>query len=263
MQTQRTRNLRRPTIHRERQQVQEAMLPAKEATERFSVAHYPKGWEWDDEHGWLPVLGIMYHMDGLNGVKFDQNANAQSINGAITGSLGKGGRIILDSDPALGEDYEQSGGEGFRNWLSSYPCVGGRKRWCFAWETAQLLPGGEALWDHQRAAKESKRFRAWLRDHRVVEPMAESVLDLKMQKAETMQLERLAGRAAKGNPLAQDEFKAHKERIVKMRTRWVELFGEGQQAAAPAPTSGRTLKRQRASDDDPTAAAVKAAAKET
>lgn len=195
------------------------LLPADMANYAFTHVHYPGGWVYDDELGFLPELSEITARPGVNGVPINGNTNL-----AMAGAIGKGGMIVNPTDPRLGD---------YRNYMARFKCVGGRHRYGLAQDEYVLLPGGEAKQEDTSAYK--RGLLVHLRDNGMVHPL-ESPVYRKLLDIEERACRRLAERSA-ANPFFTDALKARQLRLAKMKQAWADLRAKLTPVGTAAPES--------------------------
>ena len=213
--------LDRPVPHEAVADAEERRLPAKYANDRFVFVHYPYGWAWHDEHGFLPELNQIIAKPGVNGVGIDGR-----LNKAIAGAIQKGGTVINPEDARLGP---------WRRHVASYVTASGRKHYCFILQRYDILPGGRVVGREDAAGYAS--FRAFVRDAGIIAPLEEAVYD-QMIEMERRGYDRAAARGA-DRPHMVMFATARKARMAAMEAAWA--------AAAASPTTGELSP---AADDD-------------
>ena len=218
------------------------LLPADMANYPFTHVHYPGGWVYDDELGFLPELSEVTGRPGVNGVPISGNMNL-----AIAGAIGKGGMLINPTDARLGE---------FRNYMARFKCVGGRHRYGLAQDEYVLLPGGEAKQENTSDYKRS--LVVHLRDNGMVHPL-ESPVYRKLLDIEERARLRLAQRSA-ANAFFTDALKAKEKRIVAMKAAWADLRAKLTPVGTAAPESASEEAASRIAAATPKRVTVKAEA---
>jgi hypothetical protein len=213
--------LDRPVPHEAVADVEERRLPAKYANDRFVFVHYPYGWSWHAEHGFLPELSQIIAKPGVNGVGVDGR-----LNKAIAGAIQKGGTVINPEDARLGP---------WRRHVASYVTASGRKHYCFILQRYDILPGGRVVAKEDAAGYAN--FRAFIRDCGMIAPMEEAVY-AQMIEIERRGYDRAATRGA-DRPHMVGFATARKERMAAMEAAWL--------SAANAPATGELSP---AADDD-------------
>ena len=219
MATSQTIRIRGATPLSPRVEADETLLPGRMVNWPFVMVHYPEGWRYYEDRGFLPELSEIVSKPGVNGVS--QDARTLQVNNslAIAGSMKKGGTIINPADPRLGD---------WRNYVVFYECQGGGRHYCFMGMEYEMLPGGRVRDMPSTTAYDD--FRTFLRDSGYVQPMAESVYS-QIEELENRAYERLARRAQGGNPYHVEAVEKKAARIAKMRAAWDEY------RATPAPTT--------------------------
>ena len=212
--------LRNATTYVPRTQTEATGLPPAFANYPFVCVHYPHGWAYSEEWGFVPELSEIVSKPGVNGVEIHGQGPNAVINNtkAIAGSLKKGGRIIDPKDSRLGD---------FREYVVFYPTTNGGKHFCFAGSEFEILPGG-----HVKQTDTSANYMAFklhVRDAGLVEPMARSVY-LKLRDMEHTALNRLVRRSA-DSPFYQEKVKAKEARMLAMDKAWEAYCAK---VAAPA-----------------------------
>ena len=213
--------LDRPVPHEAVADAEERRLPAKYANDRFVFVHYPYGWSWHDEHGFLPELNQIIAKPGVNGVGIDGR-----LNKAIAGAIQKGGTVINPEDARLGS---------WRRHVASYVTASGRKHYCFILQRYDILPGGRVVGREDAAGYAN--FRAFVRDAGIIAPLEEAVYD-QMIEMERRGYDRAAARGA-DRPHMVMFATARKARMQAMEAAWA--------SAAASPTTGELSP---AADDD-------------
>ena len=187
------------------QAVSDDALPEKFANYPFVYVHYPMGWVFDDAAGFLPELSEIQAKPGVNGVGKDGR-----LSRPIGGAIQKGGTIIDPADRRLGD---------WKNYLVTYPVVGGRKHHCFRSAAFTILPGGRV---HAGDGSEDyNAFRAFVRDEGVVAPMENPVFMALMDR-ESRGYNRVIRDAVKLPHLA-PLADAKKARMAAMRAAWAKM----------------------------------------
>jgi hypothetical protein len=204
--------LDRPVPHEAVADAEERRLPARFANDRFVFVHYPYGWAWHDEHGFLPQLNQIIAKPGVNGVGIDGR-----LNKAIAGAIQKGGTVINPEDARLGP---------WRRHVASYVTASGRKHYCFILQRYDILPGGRVVGREDAAGYAN--FRAFVRDAGIIAPMEEAVYD-QMIEMERRGYDRAAARGA-DRPHMVMFATARKARMAAMEAAWA--------SAATAPATG-------------------------
>lgn len=204
-----TRRLRNPTAYRPQQAKEEACLPASMANYPFRYVHYPHGWEWTLEHGFLPTLCSLVHRPGVNGVGTNGTGrNAKIVpDKAHAAATRNGGRIVEPNDPRLGE---------YRDYLTFFPTENGGRHFCFMASEATVLSNG-MLRMHDCSA-EWDAFRAHVRDSGIIEPMEEVVYN-DLMELERGRLDRITRRVHDGRAQVGAD-KAQRERMDAMQKAW-------------------------------------------
>lgn len=194
--------LDRPVPHEAVADAEERRLPAKYANDRFVFVHYPYGWAWNDEHGFLPELNQIIAKPGVNGVGIDGR-----LNKAIAGAIQKGGTVINPEDARLGP---------WRRHVASYVTASGRKHYCFILQRYDILPGGRVVGREDAAGYAN--FRAFVRDAGIIAPLEEAVYD-QMIEMERRGYDRAASRGA-DRPHMVMFATARKARMAAMEAAW-------------------------------------------
>ena len=205
-----------------RAQVEETGLPIEFGGFPFVYVHYPEGWEFDDELGFLPDLSEIVSKPGVNGVRVVNKRLDATL--AYAGAAKKGGTIIDRSDRRLGP---------WMDYVEEFDVVGGNRHFCFRGCTFQRLPGGKV--NAIPNSGELRKFRAYVRDNNITEPINESVVS-KLIELEERKLARKI-KDARDNIHVAPEIEASRAKLAKMRAAWEALQAPPEVDADPAPAA--------------------------
>lgn len=198
--------------------------PHKTHGVKFVYVHYALGWEFDNEHGFLPVLSAIKGVAAVNGVKEDPRTKTLIMGRALGSAIDKGGIPLYPEDPRLGP---------YQHYIAKYPTESGGTyyvAWC---EEATVVPGGRVVWNTEAAGAEFKKFRAYLRDsglvHDLVHPHFLALLEREANLAES--LEDRSG----VTPALASRAKKQRERVEAMKEAWTEYEAKLAAKAQPKP----------------------------
>lgn len=204
---------------------------------RFAYAHYPRGWSFDLEHGFLPELCKLTGTPGLNGVGKD--GSLSRVLGAVAES---GGTLIAPNDGRLGP---------YQHYCRYYDTEDGGRWYVDFCAEAEVLPTDEIVWNASESVEAFKAFRAHLRDAGIVEPLSVGVYRL-LRETQISRVASLRGRSGLNPHLA---LKADQEQVKleAMEKAWEEynasLAIEDDDAPADAaprrrPAKGRKVTKR-------------------
>lgn len=208
MANQKTIRLQKPTAHIPAKAQEEQALPIEMANHPFVYVHYPHGWEFDRELGFLPSLCELHAKPGCNGVGEDGK-----LNKPMAGAIQKGGTIIDPADKRLDE---------WQHYVGVFPTRGGLKHFTFIRAGFTVLPGGKVIAEDH--SDDLRRFRAHLRDSGIIDPMEQVVFDMLLE-VEQRGLQRLQRLVVEGRRLP-EEVDAKRARISAMQRAWSVSQGE-------------------------------------
>lgn len=210
----------------------ENLLPPSLSNERFDFVHYPLGWTYDEKLGFLPELSQLSHMPGVNGVRdMGKDRDGKPIppdaTSARAGSQRKGGTLILPDDNRLGE---------YRRFLRRALCKNGRYFYFFTGVEVQVWGDGE---NQHRVIPSPKwqPFLAYLRDHKIVDPISEPAYD-RLRNVAASELESIRGQSSE---LAEQRRKAITARLNGMEKEWAKLNKAGSVTAVTVKPEGEAV----------------------
>lgn len=216
-------HLDKPTPFQPTASVDDTRLPASYANHRFVFVHYPSGWSFSEEHGFLPELSEIVGQPGVNGVGRDGNTNR-----AVGGAIQKGGTLINPQDRRLGP---------WVNHIGSYECKNGRKHWCWFQTRYTILPGGNVVGKDMSAS--FLAFRQYLREKGLVSPMEEAVYN-QLYEIASRKYDRAVADASK-NPLLADKARELGKRRDRMQAAWLALQPTLDEAGTEVELSGPSV----------------------
>lgn len=211
----------------------QGLLPADAARGRgrpFFLAHHPDSYEFvekagkDRPFGFIPRIDEQRAVAGANGVSetFDANGRVTGVDDSLLRAhlMRKGTRIINPDDAALGP---------WQYCCRANDCVGGGKAYVFnagnlGGVRFEPLPNGRSKIVSDPEAW--LRFRAYLRDQRLVHPLTIYGFNA-MIDHEEYELRRLR---EKNNVALAAQIKAKEARIAAMHTEWNRINGDGGEA---------------------------------
>jgi len=235
-----TIRLNKPAAWQPAAEEDDRRLPAKWTNHRFVYVHYPFGWVFDADYGFVPTLNQLTAKPGVNGVGADGK-----LNRVITSAGLKGGVVIDPSDGRLGK---------WRNHIASYPTQSGGKHYCFAPVRYDILPGGHV--SPRPAGAAFAEFCAYLRDNNLVAPMEDAVYRLLLEREQDSYLQ--TAQRAGASPHLAPAAEACRLRVEAMRAAWAAPMeaGVGIEAtpdsmaldddeviSAPTPTAPQRVRR--------------------
>ena len=192
--------------------------------DRFVYMHYPKRWEYNAEHGFLPTLAKIIAKPGINGI---------GKNGDLTPALvvaqQNGGTYIDPQDKRLGD---------FIDYVQYYTCENGAKWWVDSCMVATVLPGGQINWNSKPG--EWDGFRKQLRDAGIVEPLMPEVYELMIKKQQN-KIDRRAAKAGM-NPIYQQKYQEAVDQLEAMRGEWARMTEVKLAAVKSKPKAKRPRK---------------------
>jgi hypothetical protein len=191
---------------------------------KYVYAVYPRGWDYTEGFGFLPILKKIIGKPGCNGVN-----DAGDMTRVLAGVASKGGVYISPDDSRLGE---------YVGYVQYYDTRCGRKWYVDFCQEATVLPSGEVLWNGNDTSEAWNKFRAAIRDSGIVPGILREVY-LDLQARDTRTLEALAGRAAH-NPSLQAKYQACEKKLVGMAGAWDALV---KKEAATAPKAKAVRRR--------------------
>lgn len=205
----------------------------------YVFVHYGE-WQYDDAHGWLPVMAKVIAMPGVNGVGADG-----SLSGTLQVTAQRGGNIIDPHDIRLLQAGESKEDSEFYQYARFYLTTTGKKYWVEpGMEPTISANGRRVMWDKKKIGETLGRFRKHLRDSGIVQPMHRLNLDEEL-KLEQNRIDRLASRVGH-NPHLQATLDLRKERLTQMEK---AFFGDEEKemkggTKLKAKRSKKTLKAE-------------------
>jgi len=204
----------------------------RKPAERFVYCHYPKRWEYDMNHGFLPTLSKIPARPGVNGVRKDGD-----LTPVLTVIQQKGGTFINPTDKRLGE---------FQDYVQYYTCENGAKWWVDSCMEAVILPGRQIVWKSKPGAWDN--FRIHLRDAELIDQLLPEVYDLMVEK-QRKKIDRRAARAGL-SPVYKAQYDSEVDKLASMQATWEEMTGAKLEAleAKPKPRRKRKIQKSRAAN---------------
>ena len=179
-------------------------VPAgKQPSPKFVYVCYPRGWDYVEGFGFLPILKRVLAKPGVNGV----NSHGDMTK-VLAGVVAKGGTVIQPSDHRLGE---------YQGYVQYYDTNDGRKWYCDFCATVTVLSDGGVFWGVTEKDARNK-FREYLRDNNLVPPLVPEVFEVIMTLKER-HLDRL-GTGINGNPTRQFKYDEYSRALGNMRSWW-------------------------------------------
>ena len=204
--------LTRPERHSPIMREDTSRLPIRKGTkipQPYVFVHWDQ-WEYDDTHGWIPLLAKIIAQPGVNGVP-----TGGSLTSTLSVVASKGGNIIDPNDVRLVEKGETKETSEWYQYPRYFLTQGANPQ--KYWVEPGMEPtinGNRVLWDKKKIGETSARFRAHLRDSGMVQPMHRLTLDSELA-LERARVERMAGRVGM-NPHLKAELKRREDRLVAM-----------------------------------------------
>ena len=176
---------------------------------RFVYVVYPKSWEYDTEHGFIPVMRRLTAKPGANGV--DGRGN---LTKAVAAATQKGGTYIDPKDTRLGP---------YVDYVQYFDCDNGGKWYVDFCSKATVLSSGEIIWNTKEAAPEFARFRRHLVDAGIVPPMIPEVFQwlLTREQNRAQQLHTRAG----DSPAVRADYEKQAAKVDAMINEWDRMNG--------------------------------------
>lgn len=193
---------------------------------RFVYVVYPKSWEFDPVHGFLPVLCRLTAKPGCNGV--DGRGN---LSRPIASAQTKGGTYIDPKDTRLGP---------YMDYVQYYDCDNGGRWYVDFCAKATVLTSGEIIWNNKESQTEFAEFRAHLRDSGIVPALLPEIFEWLVRREEELANQLLNRSSA--HPHLMKRYDAQIEKIEAMRAAWEKL--QGPKTAA----KGATPKRKKSAN---------------
>lgn len=203
---------------------------SEKVTRPWVYFHEPMGWLFDDEVGWVPLLGSISIRPGCNGVEADSKGNVD-YSAPLVVLRRKGHEAILPYDERLDEQY--------RPYYREYDCIegaGGRGKIGIHHRTmfeSAVRIGTRTLWTRDDAAWYG--FLRHLVDVGLVDPMLPEVLILQVE-LQQHRIDRAAKQAT--NPYFKTKMDMETARLERMRSAYADQFGGDVQAAVVAIPEG-------------------------
>ncbi len=198
--------------------------------DRFVYMHYPKRWEYNKEHGFLPTLAKIIAKPGINGI---------GKNGDLTPALvvaqQNGGTYIDPQDQRLGD---------FIDYVQYYNCENGAKWWVDSCMVATVLPGGQIIWKSKPGQWDA--FRKQLRDAAIVEPLMPEIFELMIKKQQN-KIDRRAAKAGM-NPIYQSKYQDSLDILEAMRAEWARMTEEKIKEVEAKPAKAKRPRKGKAID---------------
>lgn len=185
----------------------------------FTLRHHHAGWVTDDEGNLVPVLHSVFHEPGVDLVNLFGDPAGNQTQGI------KEGWVYLDDRDATEQDTPDNIGGYLREWDTD----AGKVHHTTAWQTVEVLPGGELRWHTDQAS-----YRAWLvklvERGRISKPSRELVENL---IDETRQ--QVANLVAVNQPAATAEADKLRKRITRLEEQLEATAVAQQPVARPRP----------------------------
>ena len=173
---------------------------------KFVYVHYPKGWFFDLERGFLPNIKKVKGRPGLNGCKND---------GSLSLTLAKvqenGGTVLNPKDERLGE---------FQDYVHFYPVRGGGKYYVDFNREATVLPTNEIIWNKSEQRSTWFDFCLFIRDSGMIRPMLREIY-VDLLERERKKRDSLYGRLDR-NPHLKTRLEICKTRLEAMEKAWAD-----------------------------------------
>ena len=188
---------------------------------RFVYVVYPKSWEFDPVHGFLPVLCRLTAKPGCNGV--DGRGN---LSRPIASAQTKGGTYIDPKDTRLGP---------YMDYVQYYDTDTGGRWYVDFCAKATVLTSGEIIWNTKESTVEFDQFRAHLRDSGIVPPLLPEIYNWLVKREEEVAKTLLS--KSGHNPHMMKEYEAQLDKLSDMAKAFDAL--QSKKAATPASTPAR------------------------
>ncbi len=194
----------------------ENLLPRSMANQPFKYVHYPQAWRYISEAGeFLPQLGALIAMPSVNGVL--KNGDMSKL---IFGSIAKGGTVIDDENPLLGE---------YQYYVGRAKCEGGGWRYSY-FDDGTVRVGDKYKLDHDRVGW--IKFLQFIKHSGIITPMDPIVFRARIDAMEE-RATRLALASSRPHLL-----KATEKKLVDMKAAWeleLKTRAENKQPIKAAP----------------------------
>ena len=193
---------------------------------RFVYVVYPKSWEFDNDHGFLPVMRRIVAKPGANGV--DSRGN---LSRPIASAQTKGGTYIDPKDTRLGP---------YMDYVQFYDTDTGGRWYVDFCAKATVLTTGEIIWNVRESQEDFALFRKHLKDAGIVPPLMPEVFQWLMRREEE-QANNLLQKSAT-QPHIEKQYNAQIERLEAMQAAW-----DAMQSTKTA-AKGATPKRRKSAN---------------
>lgn len=198
--------------------------------------HRPEGWRLEGEHGFVPTLGEIAAVPGVNGVRRANGDHSLGgpvdMSGAVQVLVREGCTYIDPNDARLGpyKGYD----------AHYYDTADGRRHHVMDWERCTVLPTGRVIWDDNVGQAGFLAFRIHLRDAGIVQPIADEVVmgmlhQLRNRKSGILSR---AGAAA-DTAYIKAKVDAIDEQIAAIETAYEAMSAGSEPVSSPAPRRGK------------------------
>lgn len=189
----------------------------------FTLRHHHAGWVTDDEGNLVPVLHSVFHEPGVDLVNLHGDVSGNHTQGV------KEGWVYLEDRDAQESDTP----DGIAGYLREWECEGGKVHHTTAWQSVEILPGGELRWQ-----TDQKSYREWLgrlvERGRISRPSRELVENL-IDEAQ----QRVANLVAVNQPASIVEAEKLRKRIARLEQQLEAAVPTQQPTARPKPAAGK------------------------
>ena len=181
--------------------------PRNKQTFKFVYYHMPKGWTFDLERGFLPVVKKLEARPGLNGCK--RNGSMALPIARVTE---RGGTVLDPKDQRLGP---------YMDYVHFYPIAGtnGKGKYYVDFNMeAVVLPNKEVIWNTEEMREKWAVFMEYLRDNGLVPPLIKEVY-MSLVERERKKVDRLYGRLDR-NPHLKAKLERAQANLEGMQKAW-------------------------------------------